>query len=295
MEFKKYQHLERLGTQEVQGIENGMCYIFPKIDGTNSSIWLDNDLITIKAGSRNRELTLEDDNAGFYRWVLEQKMFVDYFNDFPYDILYGEWLVPHTLRTYNDDAWRKFYVFDVYTDGRYLYYDAYKDYLKKHSIDYIEPLFKIYNPTYDDIVNQLDKNTFLIKEGAGFGEGIVIKNYDFVNKQGRTVWAKVVSDEFKVSHKSFIPSKEKDCDFVEQSIVEKYVTKSFVDKEFAKIVIDEEWNSKMIPKLLGIVSYSLLKEESYNFIKEFKMPTINFKTLNQLVIRKVKELKPELF
>ena len=36
-EFKKYQHVERLGTSEVQGIENGMCYVFPKIDGTNAS------------------------------------------------------------------------------------------------------------------------------------------------------------------------------------------------------------------------------------------------------------------
>jgi hypothetical protein len=295
MEFKKYQHLERLGTQEVQGIEKGRCYIFPKIDGTNSSIWLDNDGITIKAGSRNRELSLEDDNAGFYRWVLEQSVFAEYFKEFPDDILYGEWLVPHTLRTYNEDAWRKFYVFDIFCNGAYIDYSLYDTDLAPYGIEYIKPLAIINNPEYDDIVNQLDKNTFLIKEGAGFGEGIVIKNYDFVNKQGRTVWAKVVSDEFKVSHKSFVPSKEKDCDFVEQSIVEKYVTKSFVDKELAKIVIDEEWNSKMIPKLLGIVSYSLLKEESYNFIKEFKMPTINFKTLNQLVIRKVKELKPELF
>ena len=63
MEFLKYQHVERFGTTETQGIENGMCYVFPKIDGTNSQLWWDNGL---KAGSRNRELFIDNDNAGFY-------------------------------------------------------------------------------------------------------------------------------------------------------------------------------------------------------------------------------------
>lgn len=63
MEFKKYQHLERFGNDEVEGIELGKLYIFPKLDGTNAQVWLD-DEGNIKAGSRNRELTLEKDNAG---------------------------------------------------------------------------------------------------------------------------------------------------------------------------------------------------------------------------------------
>ena len=37
--FVKYQHIERFGTQETEGIENGTCYVFPKIDGTNASLW----------------------------------------------------------------------------------------------------------------------------------------------------------------------------------------------------------------------------------------------------------------
>lgn len=42
MEFKKYQHVERFGTDETEGINIGKCYVFPKIDGTNSSVWLEN-------------------------------------------------------------------------------------------------------------------------------------------------------------------------------------------------------------------------------------------------------------
>ena len=41
MQFTKYQHLERLGTTEVEGIEVGEVYVFPKLDGTNASVWVD--------------------------------------------------------------------------------------------------------------------------------------------------------------------------------------------------------------------------------------------------------------
>ena len=38
MKFRRYQHIERFGNDEVAGIEDGTCYVFPKIDGTNA-IW----------------------------------------------------------------------------------------------------------------------------------------------------------------------------------------------------------------------------------------------------------------
>ena len=60
--FSKYQHVERFGTTETNGIEMGMCYIFPKIDGTNSQLWFEAGYL--HAGSRNRELSLDNDNAG---------------------------------------------------------------------------------------------------------------------------------------------------------------------------------------------------------------------------------------
>ena len=69
MEFRKYQHIERFGTSEVEGIEYGKCYIFPKIDGSNGSTYLGNDGL-IHAGSRNRELTLDKDNGGFFAYIL---------------------------------------------------------------------------------------------------------------------------------------------------------------------------------------------------------------------------------
>ena len=51
----------------------------------------------------------------------------------------------------------------------------------------------------------------------------------------------------------------------------------------------------MIPQLLNTVFYTLVKEESWNFIKENKNPTIDYKYLMRLAYAKVKEFKPELF
>jgi len=71
MQFRKYMHIEKFGTDEVHGIELGGCYVFPKLDGTNGSIW--NDGGALQAGSRNRQLSLDADNAGFLKACLENE------------------------------------------------------------------------------------------------------------------------------------------------------------------------------------------------------------------------------
>ena len=76
MEFHKYMHIERLGTDEVEGIEIGRVHVFPKIDGSNGSVWYDSDNGIIEAGSRNRVLTLDNDNQGFYEYILKSKDYI---------------------------------------------------------------------------------------------------------------------------------------------------------------------------------------------------------------------------
>ena len=71
--------------------------------------------------------------------------------------LYGEYLVPHTLKTYYDEAWNKFYVFDVVNESGYLPYEEYKAMLDEYDIEYIPPLCKIVNPVFDNLVELLDK------------------------------------------------------------------------------------------------------------------------------------------
>lgn len=301
MEFKKYQHLERFGNDEVEGIELGKLYIFPKLDGTNAQVWLD-DEGNIKAGSRNRELTLEKDNAGFYKFVLENENIKKYLEKHPTHRLYGEFLVPHSLKTYREDAWRRFYIFDVCLDKEdgsveYIPYDIYKPLVEEFGLDYIPPIVTMTNGSYEYFIRTLDNNTFMIQDGKGVGEGIVIKNYDYYNKYKRQIWAKIVTNEFKEIHKREMGVNNiKTEKVIEQEIVDNYCTAVFIEKEYSKILNETgEWNNRKIPILLGRVFSELVKEETWNIIKKYKNPTINYKTLNALVINKIKTVKSDIF
>lgn len=297
MKFRKYMHVERYGNDEVQGIELGKCYIFPKLDGTNSSVWINGD--EIQAGSRKRHLSLDADNAGFLSAIKKHDSVHAFLHDNPMLRLYGEWLVPHSLKTYHDDAWKKFYVFDVYNDNKekYLHYEELQDLMEIYGIDYIPPITIIKNTSYESLLKQLEKNTFLIKDGKGFGEGIVIKNYDFVNRFGNTIWAKIITNSFKEKHKKVLGcSIQESNKLIEQEICDKYITRHLIDKVFAKIVNEQNgWNSKYIPRLLDTVFYDLINEEIWNIIKKMKNPTINFKTLKILTTLEIKKIKSELF
>lgn len=299
--FKKYQHLERLGTTEVEGITSGLVYVFPKLDGTNASVWLNEDG-TIGSGSRNRDLTKGDDNAGFNNHVQNDERYKELFEGFPEIRLYGEWLVPHSLKTYRDDVWKKFYVFDVTSvddNGDEVYYtpDRYIDILEAYNIDYIPYMCKVKNGSDEKFRSLLEKNTYLLKENSGHGEGLVLKNYDFVNKYGRVTWAKIISNSFKDEHVRVMGGSVYGGLSLEEKIVEDFVTQHLVDKVYAKIKNENQGSflSKDIPRLLNTVFYDLIQEEMWEIIKKHKMPKIDFKYLNRLTTSKVKESLPNVF
>lgn len=308
MEFIKYQHLERFGTSEVQNIELGRVFVFPKIDGTNASIWLSDDG-ELQAGSRRRHLTLEDDNAGFLAWASQQPHLIKYLANNPTHRLYGEWLVPHSLKTYRKDAWRTFYVFDVAIDKpvdeiehegasrvRYLPYEIYQPVLEEYGVNYIPPISIFNNTTYDQLVAQLAKNNFLIEDGKGAGEGVVIKNYGWESKYGRQTWAKIVTSEFKEKHAKTMGVGEGGVKkLVEESIAKEFVTSALCEKVYAKIENDGGFTQRRIPQLLNTVFYDVVKEDCWNFVKKFKNPTVNFSTLKHFVFAEVKIKMDRLF
>jgi hypothetical protein len=302
MEFKKYQHIERFGTDEVEDIEFGHCFVFFKIDGTNGQVYL-NDEGNIETGSRNRILSIDKDNAGFCDYILHNDKIKSYLDKHPSHRLYGEFLVPHSIKTYRDDAWRRFYIFDVCIDKEdggieYIPYNIYKALLEEFELDYIPPLAEGNNLTYDSLVKLLDKTgQFLVKDGEGNGEGIVIKNYDFYNKYGRQTWAKIVCNEFKEKFHKVMGADQLTVKVsTEEKILNDFCTAAFIEKEYAKIVNEKDgWKSQYIPMLLGRVYSELIKEESWNIIKKYKQPKINFKTLNALVTQKIKQVKSEIF
>lgn len=295
MTFKPYTHIERLGTTEVNGLLDGRCYVFPKIDGTNASLWCVEE--TIQAGSRNRHLSPDADNAGFLAYAMQDESIQAFFQLYSRYRLFGEWLVPHSLKTYNEKAWRKFYVFDVMLDDRFLSYDEYKPMLDTAGIEYIPPIFVVENPTEERLFGAIEQNNYLIKDGEGVGEGVVIKNYNFVNRFGRTSWAKIVSAEFKAKHTKEMGVREvKEKTGVEERIACEFVTKSLVEKVFAKIELDNGgFSSKDIPRLLHTVYYDVVREDIWEIVKKHKNPVIDFGMLQRTVNAHTKIYKPEIF
>jgi hypothetical protein len=333
--FRKYDHLERSKHPDVADICFGTVHVFPKIDGTNASVWtepVEHPLgvvdLDICCGSRKRVLSADADNAGFHAWVhgddpraIALRAFVLQFPDL---IVYGEWLVPHTLKTYREDAWRRFYVFDVWsrTLGGYLPYEVYSDGLAAMGIDVIPPLAIIENPSENQLAGLRDEaNTYLIQDDCGVGEGIVLKNYAWANKYGRQTWSKVVRNEFKEDNaKVFGMKPTQGKKQTEWEIVTAFCTPEFIRKTFAKVVglVADEANTvlcteavgvgavpydefveanrhKIIPRFLGTVYLEFIEEETRAFVKKYKNPVVDFGKLQKLVTLAAKRTMKDIF
>lgn len=295
-------HVSRFGNDEVESIELGEVYVFPKLDGTNASIWYDE---RIRCGSRTRELdtvNFEQDNFNFAKSTLlskETPTWLGFFKTYPSLRLYGEWLVPHTFKGYRPEAWRKLYVFDVYNDEtqQYLPYSVYSPLLEEFGITYIPPLAQIRNGSYEHFLKFVNENKYLCPDDGSPGEGIVIKNYDYYNKFGNQVWAKLIRQEFKDEHNRVMGAPILNTGLMnEERILQRIDLGHLIDKTQAKIRTEKlGWSSKYIPELFGRVFHDIVTEELWSGLKDINHGTINFKTLKALTINNVKKIRPELF
>lgn len=284
----KYMHVEKFGSDEVSGIEKCESYVLPKIDGTNGVIWLEDG--KIHCGSRKRELSADSDNAGFFATFHDDERFKKLFAEYPRIVVYGEYLVKNVIKDYEDTAWKKFYVFDVKSDGKWLTPDEYIPVLTKYGIDFIPYMCKITNPTIEQLKDLCEKASFLMKGGKA-GEGIVLHAPSYVNKFGRTVWAKVVRSEFKVTKHI---GHQVGVNEIESKMVEKYFTTALINKEYAKIVNEMGgWKSEYIPRFLGTTYHTFIVENAWDMVK--KNPTINFSVLHRLCTEKMKDVMRSVF
>lgn len=73
-------------------------FITEKIDGTNASIWINEDCNELRCGSRSRWITPDDDNFGFANWAYGNK---DALLKLGKGTHYGEWWGLGIQRSYN--------------------------------------------------------------------------------------------------------------------------------------------------------------------------------------------------
>mgnify|MGYP001577881111 FL=1 len=289
--FKAYDKVERWDhTEEVDGLLNGTCYIQEKIDGANSSSWLENNFIyvakrscPIASGPLEYDSNYEiiDVFKGLSLHILKHQGIRSFFKAYPHLRLYHEWLIKHTI-SYDLRVMNIAYVFDVFDDWgyRWLEPEEWMPLMQEFHIAYIPLLEKVENPTFDQLKEYLKKGS-LFRDGEM--EGIVIKNYNFVNKWGHQVFMKMVNKEFQEVNKIvFGRSSRKEA--IEHQIITTYITEARVEKVLNKIKDEgKELRAEILSEVLGRVYHDLITEESWNIVgKRFKGAIINFRELNKL-------------
>lgn len=207
--------------------------------------------------------------------------------------------MPHTVKHYRQEMWRKFYVFDVYDkeQEKFLEYDAYQPLLEQHKLTYIPCIKKIKNGSWENFLAEAKACRFgLPDEDPRPGEGIVIKNYNWVNRFNGVTWAKIVNGEFKDDFHAKMGAPTHENKSAAATIADKACTESLIDKEYAKIVADVgEWGRKYIPRLLHTVYYSVVTEELWDCLKHINKASVNFQELQKLCEQKVKEHRKDIF
>lgn len=292
-DYVGYDKVLRLGKTGTEGfLDGGPIVVMPKLDGTNGSVWMEDGFI--KCGSKARVLSIGSDNAGFCRHILEERQEQEqaYLQKYPDRRLYGEWLVPHTIRGYEQTAWRKFYVFDVSEGGIFLPYDEYKGSLFDFQIQVVPALVYTHLIDGDEVRELCDRvSRWMMKEDQP-GEGIVLKRYNYVNKFGAKPHVKVTNTGFNARPAKVIVDNE-----VELSIAKSCIDANAVYKAVSKVLCardEEQWEQKMIPHLLEILFKDVIEEKLYDVVKKGKV-TVNFGQLKGAIVAQAKKECPEYF
>lgn len=279
-EYKAYPKIHRLGKEETDNILDGPVIVQEKVDGANISIFeLDGKL---RCGTRTRMLPEDESFNGFQEAVKSNLNLAMYFSRNPDHILYGEWLVKHTI-TYPDEAYRKIYLFDIYNRVT-------KEWLPQETVRAEAEFLGL---EYPNIFAQGVLTEEVIKEFVGkshiapAGEGVVIKHEGFVNKFGDHVYAKIVHEKFKESNAIVFGGNNKHSEtYWEMYIVNKYCTVGRVQKVMQKLQAETErrLDMKETPQIAGTAYHDLITEEAWEIAK--KVPAVNYKKLQGLAYKK---------
>lgn len=289
MSFKKYPKIESLGNDANRDIflyPEDQIVIEEKVDGGNGSFWLENDVIHY--GSRNRDLTSEEDIKTFQKQrnyimgiLADKKLNPDYF-------YYVEWMTKHTINyTGAPDAIgidiRIRHSANEEGFGLFLGKEIREAEFKRLGIANVNCVWTgqardLRQIKLEDLVG---KSAYY----DGFMEGIVIKNY--VRKAtigNHQIYAKIVRKEFKECNKTVFGNiRQKNSDTMK--IVEEFCTNARIKKIIHKCVNEDNLplDLKLMSKVPTGTIKDILEEEFGNIFKNYGF--INFKEMKQLVAK----------
>ena len=270
--MKKYKDIERLKDKYAPAFKAGEhITITEKIDGANASIVVNEDG-TLTACSRRNELNQNNTLQGFYDFVQTLDASIVSAALTSRYILFGEWLVKHTIR-YPEDKMKQFYVFDVYDTEteQYMPWDFTKQIaefigLKTVPLFYDGPFI-----SWEHIYSFVGKTEM---GGEPTGEGVIIKSQDRLDNKfsGTPEYVKIVAKEFSEVHQSK-PQKEIDpakiaAKKADETLAATIVTARRITKGLEKLIEDgiipEDWDEKS----LGVIAKYLPRAIYNDCVKE---------------------------
>ena len=284
--FKRYNRIYSLldnewkPREETDGILKGICSIQEKIDWCNLSVWMKD--WEIRVWSRNQEVTKDGFNWAV-DYVTTHKGIKALLEGLEWEIrLYGEWLIPHTITDYITQAYSHFYLFDIEQDGEQLSTLEVNNLASKFSIKKPHFIGVINNPTIKELTFLVGK-TWLKWDKKDWGEGIVIKNLDFVNKFWNTCYGKMVGDDFKENN-SIVFGNHKKWD-IEMKLATDFCNLARVKKIIGKIehTLDRNIVKTDIEQIIWRIQYDIIVEEAWHIAKKW---TISFNRLKSLIWRR---------
>lgn len=294
----RYCHIERLGSDECEGILLGSVIVQEKIDGACATVAMHPTKYGIVIASRKNVISIGGVPDHGFRGLVEYVLSHDGINDllkcYPGWILRGEWLVHHTVR-YRDESYGKLYIFDVEEttkiEGkqrrRFLHVDQYKDPLAERNILMVPEIARLESPTAEELQTLAVGPSALGDNGR---EGIVIKRYDYRNKYGQVTWAKLLADKVQTNGATQPGQRKRQADYLEAKFAS-LATDHFVHKIMDKIV-DFQGNVSItdMPQILGRAWYELFTEELWNFVSKNHVKHFNFDVARKHVTRRVRDI-----
>ena len=295
MVFIKYPKIKILGDLSNDGLLTipGKVMVSEKYDGAQAGFYIENNIIYFTSHNQDLTNSVQIEKTGIpKKWNFIEpilniwKETPEIFNTNYY--VYCESTQKHTLK-YNDDipGLIGYDILNIQTNEFLPWQETEAEFERIGS-----PFIHIYAERESTEIT-VDWLKSLYQKSAyrdGTAEGVVIKRYDIKSKYGKPLFAKIVDDKFKETHKEVwgeSPPKQNN----EFKIAEIYATPARIEKIIYKIRDDGNEISMPLMKILfREVIKDFLEEEIVEIYENYKC--IDFKALEKLVSKKcVKVLK----
>ena len=190
-----------------------------------------------------------------------------------------------------------FYLYDVYSHDLEVMIvnpEDIRDWATTFGIPSVPVFQTLINPTIEDIDTFVGETYLAVTRG----EGVVLKNPDFINRFGRHAYAKRVCEKFS----EVKPKIKVSRDDVAQAIVDKFITEARVNKIIAGIANGKETQGmihgdeavkpsmRWIGELLGRHWKDLWDEEIHAIIKFVRNDSFKISEVKKLHDIKVKKI-----